>query len=337
MSVTPIEAVDKTSGIPGKKEAIRALTAAKYILFPLSGRSKIPCKDFLWRTVKHGQYGEKELMGSNYAIALGPDDFVLDADPRNFGSVLPDGQIISRKKNPDGTLVPRAANETPDNPLKRLADAVGSAFDTFTVKTGSGGYHFIFKIKVPEDRAIGANLNKLGYYGLDTKHHGGYIVAAGSVHPETGQPYQIFRKTPAQVIQAPEKLVALVTRPAQEDLSAGTGTFKDDDLGKTRYIHYLEKKAPLAIQGSGGNATAYTVAVRGRDFALSPEITLELLLEHWDARCVPPWGEIELRGIVKHAYRYATSPIGNAHPDAGLVDFQNDPLPNDVPFPPATP
>jgi predicted P-loop ATPase len=288
--------------IEKKRTAIAALIKANYVLFPLSGSSKIPPADLLWRNVVHGQYTVDELMASNYAIALGPDDLVLDFDPRSF---------------PKG-----------DNVIKRFTDAVGIPLTSFTVRTGGGGAHVFYKVTIPEGMVIVGNLKKAGFLGIDTKHHGGYVVGPGSVHPDTGQPYQIVRKSPAEVDQAPQGVLNLVFK-VSEDLTdvQGTGVFVNDEQAKTLYTRYLEKKAPLSIQGQGGNANAFVVAARGRDYALSSEIALDLLLTHWDDRCSPPWGEHELRGIVKHAYRYATSPVGSAHPDAGLADFQNDPLP----------
>ena len=293
-----------------KRAAIADLIKANYVLFPLSGNSKIPPAGLLWRDVVHGQYTVDELMGTNYAVALGPDDLVLDFDPRAF---------------PKG-----------DNVIKRFADAVGVPLTSFTVRTGGGGAHVYYKVTVPEGMVIVGNLKKAGFLGIDAKHNAGYVVGPGSVHPDSGQPYQIVRKSPAEVDRAPQGVLNLVFRAAETTLDVqGTGAFIDDEQAKTRYIHYLEKKAPLSIQGSGGNANAFVVAARGRDFALSPEIALELLLEHWDDRCSPPWGEHELRGIVRHAYKYATSPIGSAHPDAGLADFQNDPLPVEAVVPTA--
>jgi len=325
---------------PDKKaEAIRQLTAAGYVLFPLSGTSKIPRKDFPWRAVKPGQYDEKTLASSNYAIALGENDLVIDVDPRNFGAVMPDGQVIVRmRKTAEGQLVVRdeAVGLPVDNPLKRLADAVGVPFDTFTVKTGSGGYHLFFRVSLAEGLVIVANLTKQGFIGIDSKHHGGYVVGPGSTHPDTGGVYQIVRKSPAAVAPAAEKLVALVTRPAEDSLNVqGTGEFIDDEQTRKRYADYLEKKAPPSIQGQGGDANAFVVAARGRDFALPPEATLQLLMEVWNERCQPPWTESELREKVRHAYRYAASPIGNAHPLAGLADFQADPLDAEEQVPPS--
>lgn len=292
-----------------KAEAIRALTAAGFALFPLSGNSKIPRAGFDdWGSTPVGKYGVKELANCNYGIVLGPNDIVVDVDPRNF---LPG-----------------------DNPLKRLADAVGVPLDSFTVQTGSGGLHIFFKITTPEGMVIVGNLKKKGFLGIDTKHAGGYVLGAGSIHPDTGRPYQIVRRSPDEIMPAAKGLVDLVVRPEQDPLSTGTGEFIDDEQTRKRYISYLTEKAPPSIEGHGGDANAFVVAARARDFALPAEVALELMLEHWNEQCVPPWSEAQLRDKVRHAYRYASNPIGAAHPAA---EFKASPLPVEQPKPVARP
>lgn len=286
-----------------KAEAIRDLTAAGFALFPLAGNSKIPKAGFLdWGATPVGKYSEKELALCNYGVALGPNDIVIDVDPRNF--------------------------KTGDSPLKRLVNVVGAPFDSFVVRTGGGGLHIYFKIAIPDGWIIVGNLKKQGFFGIDTKHQGGYVLGPGSVHPDTGQPYQIVRGTPSRIIAAPSKLVEIVTRPEQTALTAGTGTYLDDASMRQRYASYLRNIAAPSIQGQGGDANAFVVAAHGRDLALPPEIALELMMEHWNERCQPTWTESELRGKVEHAYRYASSPIGGSHPSA---DFASSPLPEYTP------
>lgn len=285
--------------IEKKLEAIRSLTEAGYTLFPLAGHTKVPPEGLNWRSVPHGRYGEKELINCNYGISLGKDDLVLDLDPRNF--------------------------KPGDSPLKRLVNSVGIPFTTFVVQTGRGVgcYHIFFKIKVPEGMKIVGNLNKAGYAGLDTKHHGGYVVGAGSVHPETGGIYQFIRGAPSEIMEAPSKLIEIVTRPAQDTNVEGTGTFIDDGQTRKRYADYLGKKAPT--HGS------FIVACHGRDLGLPPETTLRLMVEVWNERRSSPRSESELRDRVRHAYRYAQGPVGSSHPS---LDFKEVVVSVPTPFSP---
>ncbi|OJF09781.1 bifunctional DNA primase/polymerase [Couchioplanes caeruleus] len=75
---------------------------------------------------------------------------VLDIDPRNGGTVLPD-------------LMP----------------------PTRCVRTGSGGWHLYY-----DHPGVPLAAKLCGHDGIDIKADGGYVVAPPSVHPSTGQPYR---------------------------------------------------------------------------------------------------------------------------------------------------
>jgi hypothetical protein len=83
---------------------------------------------------------------------------------------------------------------------------------------------------------------------------------------------------------------------------------------------YLTERAPLAVQGEGGNDTTYRVACHVRDLGVSKGVALDLMLDHWNDRCEPPWDATELAdGPVGNAYRY-----GQNAPGAGraAADFE---------------
>ena len=68
--------------------------------------------------------------------------------------------------------------------------------DTYTVRTGSGKPHFYFKY--PDDGQEYGNLTvkhpmRSKHTVFDMRGLGGQVVAAGSIHPDTGRPYIIER------------------------------------------------------------------------------------------------------------------------------------------------
>ncbi len=68
--------------------------------------------------------------------------------------------------------------------------------DTFTVRTGKGRPHFYYKY--PDDGCEYGNLTvkhpmRSKYTVFDMRGLGGQVVAAGSIHPDTGKPYVIER------------------------------------------------------------------------------------------------------------------------------------------------
>jgi len=279
------------------REIIKRLRAAGFVMFPCVG--KVPSRRGVnWRLTTVDKYTDDELAYANCAVALKPDQLCVDVDPRSF---------------PKG-----------DNPFKRLIAAVGEdAFrKSFRVKTGGGGLHIYLTIQVPEGMEIADSKE---YPGINFKHHGGYVMAPGSIHPDTKKVYEIVGGDPAQLAAAPTALVEIATRPIVKTFSsAGTGTYKDDAATKERFVAYLASAAP-SIQGQSGNANAFKVAARGRDLALPPQTTWTLMTEgEWNKKCVPPWSADELHDVVEHAYKYARGAVGNSHPAA---DFRGVALP----------
>jgi hypothetical protein len=80
-------------------------------------------------------------------------------------------------------------------------------------------------------------------------------------------------------------------------------------------VDYLTTHAPVAVEGAGGDATTYAVACRVKDFGVDQHTAAELLLEHWNGRCSPPWQSDELTTKVENAYAYGNLPVGAAAPE----------------------
>jgi hypothetical protein len=71
------------------------------------------------------------------------------------------------------------------------------------------------------------------------------------------------------------------------------------------------KQGRVAISGKGGNNTTYQIATElVRDLGLSAGRTFELMRDHWNERCVPPWSHAELETIVSNAASYGQNEAG---------------------------
>jgi hypothetical protein len=67
---------------------------------------------------------------------------------------------------------------------------------------------------------------------------------------------------------------------------------------------------PPAIAGQHGDIRTFRVCCRlVRGFALDDDQALYVLAE-WNARCDPPWTEVELRDKLRRAARYGREPVG---------------------------
>lgn len=143
--------------------------------------------------------------------------------PRGVKNATTDEKTIGRwfRKEPSANLAwamggplrlvgvdvdPRAGG---DASLCDLVEAHGDAWlDTFTVKTGSLGTHFIYRL--PE--GVEFRRGKLAP-GIDLKYEGGYLVAPPSTHA-SGRRYEVEKNT--YIAEAPAWLVEELTRGGGE-------------------------------------------------------------------------------------------------------------------------
>jgi hypothetical protein len=122
----------------------------------------------------------------NVGLATGPSGLlVVDLDSAKPGE-MPPAPWDSEEGIKDGQDV-----------LAALAEHSGQALpaDTLTVATPSGGVHLYYQ--APEDIALRCTAGTLGWK-IDTRAHGGYVVAPGSV--VDGRPYTlIYDAEPARL------------------------------------------------------------------------------------------------------------------------------------------
>lgn len=286
-----------------KLELIRAFADAGYVLIPLCHPTQAhthyvdgkpqPCKTpgkvplhRDWRDTEPGKWPAETLANGNYGVVLKAGDVVIDIDPRNF--------------------------KAGDNPTKRLLEDLGAPLKSFTVKTGSGGYH-IYLRKAP-DVAVRNGIPE--YPGVEFKSAGQQVVGPGSLH-QSGNLYSVTVGTPADVTPAPQKLLDFIKRAVIAFDKVGTADYVNDAATQGRFSDYLEKQAPT--NGS------YKVACYGRDLGLPPATVWELMVSIWNPRRAAPRSPEELKVRVEHAYTYAKGAVGSKSPQAAFDAIPLDP------------
>jgi hypothetical protein len=187
--------------------------------------------------------------------------------------------------------------------------------------TPTGGRHIIFRVSSPVRQGV----EVLGR-GLDIRSGGGFIVGVGSC-TERG----VYASVGGDLVGAPGWLIDRCGNANERrglDRDGGPGAV-DPALARSRGVRYLESEAPLAIQGDGGDQTTFSVACRLMDLGCDELSAYELLLDHWNDRCEPPWsaGEISLK--VQNAARYRRHPIGSHAPELDFVPPPADEPPLD--------
>jgi hypothetical protein len=136
----------------------------------------------------------------------------------------------------------------------------------------------------------------------------------------------------ADIAYAPDWLLAAVPKRRERSARAGVAVVElDTDWAVERAIKYLTTEAEIAVEGSAGDPATNRVVNRVGDFGISASLCLDLMQEHWDPRCSPPWND-GLKLKVISAYNTRGNPIGCAHPEAKAREFEKvEATPSDEP------
>jgi hypothetical protein len=171
-----------------------------------------------------------------------------------------------------------------DASLSDLTEAHGPEWlETFTVRTGSLGYHFLYRL--PE--SVEVHRGKLAP-GIDLKAEGGYLVAAPSMHA-SGRRYDVEKS--AYVATAPAWLLEEIIRPPSQP--------------SARVINFQDKRPQLGTTGEvfcegERNAGLFAVGIGRWRHGWAADVA-ELhaqLLEVNAARCSPPLDDAEVAKMV---------------------------------------
>lgn len=238
-----------------------ASAARGWLIFPLAPRSKKPL---------HDSHGFKDATSdlaqiavwwaacpdANIGIATGAASgfFVLDVDPRAGG----------------------------DRSLDELERRHGELPVTVNVGTGGGGTHYYFLMP---DFDLRNSSGKLAA-GLDIKANGGYVVGAGSVHPDGGSYDYLAGRGPTEIAlaAAPPWLI--------EELLAGSARSTVDG------------RATEVIPVGQRNDALTSFAGRLRRAGAGYQALLAALREENATRCEEPLPDSELDSIALSVSRY---------------------------------
>ena len=216
-----------------------------------------------------------------------------------------------------------------DIDAKNGVDGVGSFFDllaagelppTMEVTTPTGGTHFYFRA----DDRVRNSASKLGP-GLDVRSLNGYVVGPGSTIG--GKEYRIIHRVDS-IPPCPEWLIRMAGGPGStarkaaepRDNSPEPGVHLDNETDVLMAIEYLRSADP-AIAHEGGDFRTVRTAFRVGDFGISEPKCLDLMLDHYNPRCEPPWTPEEMAVRVRNAYRYRHRHVG-----ASSVEADFDPV-----------
>lgn len=280
-------------------DAALAWAARGFPVFPLAIRRKTPLHDD-WPSIA--------TTDPDAIRAMWTDPVLRNPVPYNIGVLCSDMVVVDVdvKNGKDG-----------HNEYMQM----GGSYDTLVVQTPSGGYHCYF---VGPDSS-NSPLSK----SVDIRSHNGFVVAPGSyteaipgVQAEGW--YQIVQdREPAYIPLSIETRL----RPQDVRSQGAVHDALDSPAAIETAIGYL-RTMPPAVEGARGDETTFTTAARlVRELALSVDTAFQLLWEHWNPRCVPPWDYDELYRKVQNAAEYGTALMGRLDPSVTFAGIEIPPPP----------
>ncbi|MGD2132791.1 MAG: bifunctional DNA primase/polymerase [Maricaulaceae bacterium] len=263
-----------------------ALARAGFLVFPLPAGEKRPAAGESWTERMTSDESAikdwfEQYPGMNYGVCGGDRFAVIDLD---------------RKASADGVSA-----------FGDLELANGE-FETFRVRSPSGGVHLYLAVSEPASNAHSFPA------GVDVRGRRGYVVGPGC--EVGGRAYEAEGEV-GDIADAPDWIASRLRAPRDRDPRRDAPLCKLDlPESVAAATAWLSRRAP-AVEGEGGDAWTYETACGARDFGLSEAACLELMAEHWNERCEPPWnvdGSNSLEEKVRNAYRYAEDPAGKRAP-----------------------
>jgi len=116
-------------------------------------------------------------------------------------------------------------------PKWREYEAQYGQIETRIVQTGSGGYHLYFKR--PQGKAF-PNIPQAAGKGFELKSNGAYLIAPGSVHPDTKKEYKVIKALPPA--EMPEWLVNICLNGHPPAATAGPSPAKIPNGQHDRFL-----------------------------------------------------------------------------------------------------
>ncbi|MDE2469331.1 MAG: bifunctional DNA primase/polymerase, partial [Bradyrhizobium sp.] len=171
-----------------------------------------------------------------------------------------------------------------------------------------GGEHLFYALQPGELVAMSAG--KLAP-GVDVRSFHSYVLLAPS---RTADGPYVWESEGKPAFRT-DAMVALANTARAKSDDRDNWTIEPDlPENVAAATKWLREDARVAIEGVNGDATAYATAAHLKSFGISEPLALDLMWEHWNPRCSPPWSADQIDHFerkVQNGYCYNTSPPGN--------------------------
>jgi hypothetical protein len=194
-------------------------------------------------------------------------------------------------------------------------DTLNKALDGYlpdtelAARTPRGGHHLYFKLNGGE--TVRPSASQVAKH-IDVRSSGSYVLLPPS-KTDAGEYKWVGEQGPkARPARRTDAMMQVVKQKRQRDPHADQWLVTPDQPENiAACISWLKEVAQPAIEGQGGDLMTYKTAAMCRSYGIEENTALDLMLDHWNDRCDPPWQHDDLHLKVRNAYEYPTSPAGN--------------------------
>ncbi|MAF95635.1 MAG: hypothetical protein CMM60_07770 [Rhodospirillaceae bacterium] len=200
----------------------------------------------------------------------------------------------------------------PDHSMEELEKNIGPIPETkLRASTPRGGKHLFFRIDQSE--IVAPSASKLAPH-VDVRSFHSYVLLTPS---STADGTYVWESEGKPHYRTDEMLrLANMGREKHKDRDEWL-IAPDDPDNIASAIKWLREDAKIAVEGQGGDHMAFATAAHMKSFGISEALAFELIWEHWNPRCSPPWSTDNVEHLqqkVENGYAYNTSPPGNVTP-----------------------
>ena len=201
----------------------------------------------------------------------------------------------------------------PGHRIEELEASVGPLPETqMWATTPRGGEHLFYALD--EGETVPPSVAKLAAH-VDVRSFNSYVLVWPSRTLDGAYQWECDPATVKPAFRS-DAMLAAATATARAKSRERDEWIIEADLPDNVALatRWLKNDAKVAIEGAGGDATAYATAAYCKSLGISEPMASQLMWEHWNERCIPPWSADDWEHFerkVQNAYAYNTSPPGN--------------------------
>ena len=179
-------------------------------------------------------------------------------------------------------------------------------------RTPRGGEHRFYQLQPGE--LVSPSASKIAPH-IDIRSFNSYVLLPPSTTENGSYEWTGGHWSETDIPFRTDEFVRVANSHREKDPERDNWVIEPDTQENTQEaVTWLQGDAKIAVEGEGGDSTAYATAAHLRSYGISEDLAFDLMVEHWNARCSPPWHVDELHHLrlkVANGYAYATSPPGN--------------------------